>query len=132
MGANVLKATTAIAILIVAAAAFSSFQTSDAETATIDGIEYELKEGGGVRTAMVTAYSVTTMTGDVTIPSQVTHEGKTYTVTSLAKTLRNNMKITSVSLPETVVSIDSYFFSGCTSLKSVTMDGVLSIPLQCF
>ena len=132
MGANVLKATTAIAILIVAAAAFSSLQTSDAEPVNIDGIEYDLKEGGGVRTAMVTAYSVTTMTGDVAIPSQVTHSDKTYAVTGLAKTLRGNAGITSVSLPETVVSIDPYFFNGCTSLKSVTMDGVLSIPLQCF
>ncbi len=132
MGANVLKATTAIAILIVAAAAFSSLQTSDAETATIGGIEYDLKEGGGVRTAMVTTASVNAMTGDVTIPSQVSHDGKAYTVTGLAKTLRGNAGITSVSLPETVVSIDPYFFNGCTSLKSVTMDGVLSIPLQCF
>ena len=132
MRADALKAAAAAVVILAMALAAVSFLPVDAETATVDGIEYELKEGGGVRSAIVTSASIGSMSGDVSIPSYIEHGGKSYAVTGLAKTLRNNSAVTSVSLPPTLTSVDAYCFSGCSSLKSVTMDGVLSIPSQCF
>lgn len=84
----------------------------------IGNINYNLDEG--TLTATVTGSVANTST--VSIPGTVTHEGKTYSVTSFGTSaFMNRSDVTSVSLPNTVTSIGPYAFSGCGSLKSINM-----------
>lgn len=58
--------------------------------------------------------------GNITIPDKVTHNGVTYTVTSIGKRAFFNCSgLTSVSLPATVTTIESEAFYYCVSLTSV-------------
>ena len=60
------------------------------------------------------------LTGAVTIPSSVTWKGQSYPVTAIEGWAFNDAKMTSVTFPRSVVTIDDYAFSECTQLKKVT------------
>ena len=72
--------------------------------------------------------------GAVTIPSTVTYNNKTYSVTSIG----NNAfyycsALTSITIPESVTSIGSSAFSNCSSLTTITIpEGVTSIGNYAF
>lgn len=58
--------------------------------------------------------------GNVVIPETVTYKGKQYIITRIGKQLfRENKKITSVTLPDTVTYIGEYAFDMCSNLKEV-------------
>ena len=60
--------------------------------------------------------------GAVVIPSSVTYETMTYTVTSIANSgFGANSAITGVTLPNTLTSIGDYAFQGCSSLASFSV-----------
>lgn len=60
--------------------------------------------------------------GDIVIPEKVEHEGKFYTVTTIAPcTFGNCVNLTSVKLPETLREIQNAAFDGCTSLKELIL-----------
>ena len=63
-------------------------------------------------------------TGDVIVP-----EG----VTSLYQYIfYNNANVTSVKLPDTLITLSTYAFEGCTSLTNLTFpDGISEIPNNC-
>ena len=72
--------------------------------------------------------------GAVVIPSTVTNDGTTYTVTSIEGSAFGNTSsgsqstaITSVTIPETVTTIGSYAFSRCSGITSVTFDGTPTV-----
>ena len=67
--------------------------------------------------------------GEVEIPSTVTHNGTTYTVTSIAtEGLYSSLELTSVSVPSTVNEINSYAFYDCRKLTKVNIpNGVADI-----
>ena len=72
--------------------------------------------------------------GAVVIPSTVTNDGTTYTVTSIESSAFGNSSsgsqstaITSVTIPETVTTIGSYAFSRCSGITSVTFDGTPTV-----
>ena len=122
----------------------------------VNGIYYIIT---GPNTASVT-YKDTNFnsySGNVTIPSTVTHNGNTYTVTAIGRSaFRACSDLTGVSIPSTVTMIDYSAFYNCTSLESVVIpnsvtelgefcfmscsalqtvtidNGVTSIPRQCF
>ena len=85
-----------------------------------DGIFY-LENGNEAtvtsRSAMLNSYS-----GKVIIPSTVTHDGKTYTVTSIgADAFRNSSELTEVVLPSTIKRIERFAFSYCSNLRSINI-----------
>lgn len=71
-------------------------------------------------------------TGSLTIPSSVSNNGNTYSVTSIAA-FASCTGLTSVTIPNSVTSIESNAFSGCTGLTSVTIpNSVTSIKEYAF
>ena len=74
------------------------------------------------------------VSGDVVIPSSVTNNGTTYSVTSIGYyAFRNCSGLTSVTIPNSVTSIGGSAFSGCSGLTSVTIgNSVTSIGNYAF
>ena len=66
--------------------------------------------------------SYTSLAGELTIPSTVTYEGTTYTVTAIGKSAFQKCKeLTSVTIPNSVTVIGSSAFSECYGLTSVVI-----------
>lgn len=57
--------------------------------------------------------------GDITIPSTVTFNGKTYTVSTIGEYAFYNGRITSITLPGTIATIESHAFEYCENLNSI-------------
>ena len=72
--------------------------------------------------------------GTVVIPSSVTYNGTTYSVTSIGEyAFYNCSSLTSVTIGESVTSIGEYTFYNCSSLTSVTIpNSVTSIGGSAF
>ena len=104
--------------------------------AKVDGIYYNFS---GTQATVTYLYYQNTSntqayTGEVVIPSTVTYNGTTYSVTSIggyAFDLCSNL--TSVTIPNSVTSIGSYAFYNCSGLTSVTIgNSVTSIGSSAF
>ena len=110
--------------------AFVLSLTSWAQT-KINGIYYELDASS--KTASVTSgddkYS-----GEVTIPSTVSYEDVTYSVTSIGNYAFSSCSgLISVTIPNSVTSIGNYAFFCCSGLISVTIpNSVTSIGHDAF
>ncbi|MBQ0085011.1 MAG: leucine-rich repeat domain-containing protein, partial [Prevotella sp.] len=90
----------------------------------VDGIFYNITSTTEL-TCAVTCKSVSTSnpyTGAVNIPSSVTYDEKTYSVTGVDKfAFVNCFNLTSVTIPNTVTSIGNFAFMWCVKLTSVTI-----------
>ena len=65
--------------------------------------------------------------GAVVIPSSVTHDAVTYTVTSIADNgFNSNEDITEVTIPNTVTSIGESAFVSCSELTTITLPSTLT------
>jgi len=85
----------------------------------IDGIYYELDASN--KTASVTSGS-NKYSGEVVIPSTVSYEGVTYSVTSIGgSAFYYCYSLTSIEIPNSVTSIGNKAFNYCRGLKSVTI-----------
>ena len=73
-------------------------------------------------------------TGDLTIPSSVTHSGRTYSVTSIGDMAFSYCSgLTSVSIPNSITTIGYSAFWNCSGLPSVTIpSSVTSIGTSAF
>ena len=125
-----LAAVAAVLLLSVASASAHDFE--------VDGIYYNKEDWN--KTASVTykgdseyAYS-NEYSGAVTIPSEVTYEGITYSVTAIGTSaFRDCSGLTSVEIPNSVTEIGFYVFSYCSGLTSVEIpNSVTSIGCEAF
>ncbi len=62
-----------------------------------------------------------TYSGSVSIPETVTNNGTEYSVTKIGEYAFQGSAVTSVSMPECIISIDYNAFKGCQNLESVTL-----------
>ena len=129
---NNMKTVAALAmavLLALVAVSVTDLPGSDAATrsAVIDGATYNLLDTGEATYVQSPSRSV------ITVPATVTYQGQDYTVTNIgSNAFKSKTGITSVTLPDTVASIPSNCFYGCSSLKSVDLGGVTSVPASCF
>lgn len=66
--------------------------------------------------------------GEYEIPETVTHDGVTYTVTSIGnEAFKDNTNLTDVTIPSTITSIGESAFAGCSNLKSITVNSTTPI-----
>ena len=72
--------------------------------------------------------------GELSIPSELNYEGQKYTVTSIeSSAFGNNTKLTSVTIPGSVISIGYGAFSGCSNLANITIpNSVIRIENNAF
>ena len=107
-------------------ALLSSAGTMLASYTSVDGIWYNFDDGN--LTAEVTyqgdkyiSYS-NRYSGEVVIPSSVTYNAQTYTVTSIGEhAFYKCSSLTSVTIPNSVTSIGDQAFNSCWGLTSVTI-----------
>ena len=96
------------------------------EDVTIDDADYSLR-----KTMHQAMLKKNEWVGEVSVPSEVTHEGQTYSVTSIDReAFRDNTTLTKVTFPRTVKNMDfdkengftgNPFFN-CTALESIAVD----------
>ncbi len=103
----------------------------------VDGIYYNYLEDNNVEVTYKGSYSnnySNEYSGEVTIPSTVTYNGTTYSVTSIGGTAFHYCSsLTSVTIPNSVTSIEHSAFRDCSSLTSITIpNSVTSIGNYAF
>lgn len=96
-----------------------------ADDVTVGGIRYETNENAGTAKAMPLDDGL--YSGDITVPTSFTYDGKTYSVTEVDDEMfRYNTDVTSVVLQ--VQPGEFFSFQGCTALKSVSLpDGMTEL-----
>lgn len=111
--------------------------TSNAESVEIDGLYYELSSA--TKTASVTYKSLpdnnaSYVTGELTIPSTITYERVVYTVTTISEmAFRSYKELTSVVIPNSIISIEKEAFYDCVGLTSIELpQSINKIESYCF
>ena len=67
--------------------------------------------------------------GNFELPETIDYSGTTYTVTVIAPgTFENNVFLTDISIPSTIIAIGESAFAGCSNLKSITVN--IDTPLD--
>lgn len=94
---------------------------------TIDNFVYSLNNSDHTAKLLKPAVA---LTGDVTLPTRVTHNGATYNVTAIdgGNNYRGyffGQQLTSLTVPEGYLSIGDYAFSDCAQLASVALPNSL-------
>jgi hypothetical protein len=89
---------------------------------TFNNINYRTTTGSTVSVNVNTSAS-----GSITIPSTVTNNSVTYTVTGMVNQAFADSTISSITLPSTLTIIDYQSFKGCTSLTSVNLSQCVNL-----
>ena len=112
--------------LVTIVALFYSLAAS-AHNFEVDGIYYNITSSTDLTVAVTFQGSnyyeySNEYTGAVIIPSTVTYNSETYSVTSIGSSAFDGCSsLTSITIPESVTSIGSGAFSGCSSLTTVVI-----------
>ena len=96
----------------------------------VDGIYYNIINGNEATVTYrgTSSYNANSYSGDVTIPSTVTYNGTTYTVTAIGgSAFYYCSDLTSVTIGNSVNTIGNSAFSGCSGLTSVTIPNSVTI-----
>lgn len=109
---------------------FMLIAATHASAFVVDDIEYEATSNS---TAKVVATWPNYM-GDITIPSKITHSGKTYTVDEIDRLAFHNAQfLTGITLPATITTIGDNAFAGCTAIQRIVIpDNVTTIGPRAF
>ncbi len=116
-----------LAILLMALALPQSVRAYDFSAVAPSGqtLYYNIVEGNAQVTYQSYSYSspsYSNLTGSLTIPSNVTYAGTTYSVTSIGDyAFQYCSDLTSVTIPGSVTSIGNDAFRSCIGLTSVTI-----------
>lgn len=117
-------------LMLTVLVAFVSL-TASAYDFEVDGVYYEVISLSDLTCKVVS--DDTEYTGDVTVPSTVTHSGRTLSVISIGSAFSCCESLTSVNIGENVTSIDGGAFWYCKSLTSVVIpNSVTSIGDEAF
>ncbi len=91
-----------------------------------DGIYYKYTSPGEVKVTWA-GESRNHYTGQVDIPSTVTHDGQNYRVTAIGVFAFNECdELTGVTIPESVTTIETLAFVGCFNLTHITLPASLT------
>ena len=100
----------------------------DPTTTLIDGIYYIIHDDDN--TAEVTSHP-NSYIDNISIPSTITYNGKSYSVTSIeGAAFYNCSSLTSITIPSSVTNIGDKAFEGCTSLTSVYVNNPTPISIN--
>ena len=104
---------------------FVSYDLTDPLVKTVDGVEYKVIFGKTESDdRIVVTGGKPDGNGNLTIAPEVTIDGKTYLVTSIAPdAFKENTNIVSVTVPSTIKEIGESAFADCDNLKTVTIEG---------
>lgn len=92
-----------------------------AQTFTLSGIKYKAIGANAVEVAAGQAYS-----GALILPSTVSNNGTSYSVTYIASSAFTNSTVTSINIPNTVTEIADGAFQNCSTLTSVVLPNALT------
>lgn len=102
--------------LTLAATMVAATLTGSAADYTLGGLSYDVISE---ITGTVRVVASASATGDVNIPASVTLGGKQYTVTEIEKQCFTDSKMTSVVIPESILTIGDGAFSNCKRLQYI-------------
>ena len=112
--------------------AFVATTTLWAQSFRVGELYYNITSSSAPYTVEV-SYAVSSITSAI-IPESITHNGTTYSVTSIGEyAFEDCSSLTSITIPNSVTSIGGGAFDGCSSLKSITIpNSVTSIGSYAF
>ena len=86
----------------------------------INGINYDLDHPSNQTATVCSLDNDIKYQGNIVIPSSVSHNGISYSVTSIgSRAFRDCMGLTAITMPYSVTSIGSWAFRDCTGLTSI-------------
>ena len=109
---------------------WSNFSTIEQTGTTFefDGIYYYINDDGSTATVTYRDTNYNSYSGDVEIPSSVTHNGTNYKVNTIGKRAFYNCRtLQSVTMPYWIDSIGNYSFDNCTALTSITLPSEVTV-----
>ena len=110
-------------LLLIFAVLLSMFSSAQ-NRIEIDGIWYNLYKS--LQKAEVTykgqePWDYHEYSGSIAIPTTVTHEGVTYSVTSIGEWAFSKCRLTDITIPASVTSIGNSAFDRCSNLTDITI-----------
>ena len=109
-------------------------QAYDFRVLNADGKYIYYEKGGETEVGVTYTWPYNKYTGDITIPETVTYNGTTYNVTYIDDQAFSDCSgLTSITIPNSVKSIEKYAFRFCSALTSIIIpNSVISIGTGAF